>query len=145
MRHENTIVYQKCLELIEVTREAIDQFPRGFAFLVDQLRRSSSSPVRNFAEGYYQDSKKQQRRYFGYAIQSARETSASFDSADAFGIIREDTAVRGKALALEIVRILSKFPTGQRRHSRPRRSKENRLEVVSSQERVADDADEVEC
>jgi len=109
MRHETTIVYQRCLELMEVTREVIEEFPRGYSFLADQLRRSASSPARNFAEGYYQDSKQQQRRYFGYAIQSARETSASFDSARAFCIARYEDISRGKGLCLEIVKMLSKF------------------------------------
>lgn len=45
----------------------------------------------------------------GYAIQSAREASASFDTALAFRVAQERTIVRGKALALEVVRMLSKF------------------------------------
>lgn len=109
MRHENTIIYQKCIELMETAREAIEQFPKGFGFLADQLRRSTSSASRNFAEGYYYDSKRQQLRYFGYAIQSARETSASFDTARAYRVCTEDIIGRGKALALDIVKILSKW------------------------------------
>ena len=109
MRHESTIVYKKILELMDTAREAIEQFPRGFSFLADQLRRSTSSSCRNFAEGYYYDSKPQQRRYFGYAVQSARESSASLDSALSFRACREETVLRGKALALEVVKILSKW------------------------------------
>jgi len=109
MRHEQTIVYQKSLALMETAREVIEQFPKGFSFLVDQLRRNTSSVHHNFAEGYYQDSRRQQRRFFGYAIQSAREASASFDTALAFRVAQEQTVVRGKGLALEVVRMLSKF------------------------------------
>jgi four helix bundle protein len=94
---------------METAREAIEQFPKGFGFLANQLRRSTSSSSRNFAEGYYYESKRQQRRYFGYAVQSARESSASFDTARAYRVCREDTIVRGKALALDIVKILSKL------------------------------------
>ena len=65
MRHEQTIVYQKCLALMETAHQAIEQFPNGFAFLADQLRRNTSSVAHNFAEGYYQDSRRQQRRFFG--------------------------------------------------------------------------------
>lgn len=115
MRHENTIVYRKCLVLMEISREIIEQFPRGLSFLADQLRRSCTSPARNFAEGYYQDSGRQQRRYFGYAIQSARETSASFDSALAFRIASEAKLMQGKGICLEIVKMLSRFPTSARR------------------------------
>ena len=109
MRHEQTIVYKKSLALMETAQTAIEQFPKGFAFLVDQLRRNTSSVHHNFAEGYYQDSPRQQRRYFGYAIQSAREASASFDAALAFRAAEQETVTRGKALALEVVRMLSKF------------------------------------
>ena len=115
MRHEQTIVYQKSLALMATARGAIEQFPKGFAFLSDQLRRNTSSVHHNFAEGYYQDSRGQQRRYFGYAIQSAREASASFDVALAFGTASEETVSRGKALALEVVRMLSKFDRPRRR------------------------------
>lgn len=109
MRHESTIIYQKVLQLMEAAREAILQFPPGFAFLADELRRNTSSVSRSFAEGYYYDSRPQQRRYFGYAIQSAREASASFDTARSFRACREETIVRGKVLALEVVKILSKW------------------------------------
>ena len=109
MRHENTVIYQKCIQLMQTAGEAIEQFPKGFAFLADELRRNTSSVSRSFAEGYYYDSKRQQRRYFSYAIQSAREASASFDTARCFRTCREDTIVRGKALALEVVRMLSKW------------------------------------
>ena len=37
MRHEQTIVYQKCLALMETAQQAIEQFPSGFGFLADQL------------------------------------------------------------------------------------------------------------
>ena len=72
---------------METAREAIEQFPKGFAFVADQLRRNTSSVIHNFAEGYYQDSRKQQRRFFG-SIQSAREAWTSFDTAQAFGVAR---------------------------------------------------------
>lgn len=113
MRHEQTIVYKKSLALMETAQFAIERFPKGFAFLVDQLRRNTSSVHHNFAEGYYQDSRRQQNRYFGYAIQSAREASASFDTALAFRAADEETVARGKGLALELVRMLSKFGRSQ--------------------------------
>jgi four helix bundle protein len=115
MRHEQTIVYQKCLALMETAQQAIEQFPSGFAFLADQLRRNTSSVAHNFAEGYYQDSRRQQRRFFGYAIQSAREASTSFDTAGAFRAARGQTVEVGKALALELVRMISKFDGGRGR------------------------------
>jgi len=115
MRHEQTIVYQRSLSLMATAQRAIEQFPKGLAFLGDQLRRNTSSVHQNFAEGYYQDSRAQQRRFFGYAIQSAREASASFDAALAFRAADEATVAQGKALALEVVRMLSKFSVPEKR------------------------------
>ena len=109
MRHENTIVYQKCILLMATARELIEGLPSRFGFLADQLRRNTASVAHNFAEGYYQDSEREQRKYFGYAIQSAREASASFDTAAAFRAGPPSASLQGKSLALELVRMLSKF------------------------------------
>ena len=109
MRHEQTIIYEKCIELMETAREAIDGFPSGFGFLSDQLRRNTSSVGHNYAEGYYQRSPKQQRRYLEYAMQSAREASMSFDTARCFRVASAEIVSRGKGLALELVKMLSKL------------------------------------
>ena len=109
MRHESTIIYQKCLALMDTARVLIEQLPSGFGFLADQLRRNTSSVAHNFAEGYYYRSVKQQRRYLDYALQSAREASASFDTAICFRVAKQDVVDRGKAPALELVKMLSKF------------------------------------
>ena len=77
--------------------------------LVDQLRRSTSSVARNFGEGFYQRSRAQQRKYFDIASHSARESSMSFDTARCFGVGHHDMIVRGKQVALELVKMLSKF------------------------------------
>lgn len=135
MRHEQTIVYQKSLALMATAKCAIGQFPKGFAFLADQLRRNTSSVHHNFAEGYYQDSRRQQRRFFGYAIQSAREASASFDVALAFGAAKDETVSKGKALALEVVRMLSKFD-----RPRGRQGSETVIRASSSQESGIEDS-----
>jgi hypothetical protein len=105
------------------------------------MRHEKTSSVHhNFAEGYYQESRRQQRRFFGYAIQSAREASASFDTAAAFAAADRQTVARGKALALEVVRMLSKFSTAQGCQDsepvvRPTRAQDGRLQVVSAQAR----------
>jgi four helix bundle protein len=142
MRHEKTFVYQKSLALMQTAHVAIKQFPQGFGFLADQLRRNTSSVHHNFAEGYYQESRRQQRRFFGYAIQSAREASASFDTAAAFDAADEQTVARGKALALEVVRMLSKFSTAQGRQDsepviRAIRTEDARSQGLSKQGRAS--------
>jgi four helix bundle protein len=107
MRHEQTIIYQRCLEWMEVARELIEQLPSGFGFLADQLRRNTASVAHNFGEGYYQQSQAQKRRYLGYARHSAREASTSFDTATCFRAGSAQTIARGKRLTLELVKLLS--------------------------------------
>ena len=109
MRHEKTIIYQRCLELMEIAADLIKEFPSGFAFLADQLRRSTSSGARNYGEGYYQRSRAQQRSYFDIASHSARETSMSFDTARCYRVGNRKKIARGKQVALELVKMLSKF------------------------------------
>jgi four helix bundle protein len=109
MRHEQTIIYQRCMELMEIAAELIKQLPSGFAFLADQLRRSTSSVARNYGEGYYQRSRAQQRNYFDIASHSARESSMSFDTARCFRVGNSKTISRGKQVTLELVKMLSKF------------------------------------
>ena len=112
MRHEQTIVYQRCLELMEVAAELIEQLPKGFIFLADQLRRSISSVAQNYGEGYYQRSRAQQRSYFDIASHSARESSMSFDTARCLRVGNRKTIARGKRVTLELVKMLSKFRRG---------------------------------
>ena len=109
MRHEKTVIYQRCLELMEIAADLIEKLPAGFAFLADQLRRSTSSVARNYGEGFYQRSLAQQRSYFDIASHSARESSMSFDTARSFHVGHPDTIVRGKQVTLELVKMLSKF------------------------------------
>lgn len=109
VRHEQTIVYERCLELMDIAAALIEQLPTGFGFVADQLRRSTSSVARNYGEGYYQRSHAQQRKYFDIASHSARETSMSFDTARCFHVGNRDHIDRGKQVALELVKMLSKF------------------------------------
>jgi four helix bundle protein len=113
VRHEKTIVYERCIELMEIAAVLIEQLPGGFSFLADQLRRSTSSVARNYGEGYYQRSRAQLRKYLDIASHSARETSMSFDTARAFRVGDEDLIARGKDVALELVKMLSKFERGR--------------------------------
>ena len=109
LRHEQTVAYQRCVELMEIACEVIDEFPKGFGFLADPLRRNTSSTALNFAEGYYQRPRGQQRKFLDYSEQSAREASAAFDAARAFRLAQPDKIARGKQLALEIVKLISGF------------------------------------
>jgi four helix bundle protein len=85
MRHTDTLIYQRSMELIAVVRTVMDHLPPGFGFLADQLRRAASSIVLNFSEGFGKTSPRDRRRYFMIARGSAHEVAAAVDVAVALG------------------------------------------------------------
>lgn len=49
--HEKLDVYKITLEFVIASESLIKQFPKGRAYLIDQLQRASSSVLLNIAEG----------------------------------------------------------------------------------------------
>jgi len=109
MKHDNTRIYQRSLELIDVSKEVMDAMPIGYGFLVDQLRRAASSVPLNFSEGYPKASIKEQRRFFRMAKASCYEVAAIFDVAQRFGVIRPDLHERGRDICDHVAAMLTKF------------------------------------
>lgn len=109
MKHDNTRIYRRSLELIALCKQVLDSLPPGYAFLADQLRRASASIVLNFSEGYSKRSHREQRRYFDIARGSAYEVSAIFDVADRFGIIEEGLHATGKDVCDHLAAMLTLF------------------------------------
>ena len=109
MLYSQTRIYARSLELVALSREAIEEMPAGYAFLSDQLRRASSSVVLNFAEGAGKTTPRERRCYVQRSKASAYEVAAAID----FGIAAGVLPVRFKADAAEVVDhlggMLSKF------------------------------------
>ena len=42
VQQDNTVIYQRSLELVRLVKEVIEQLPAGYGFLAEQLRRSAS-------------------------------------------------------------------------------------------------------
>jgi four helix bundle protein len=109
MRHTQTRLYQRSLELIEVAKSVMEQLPTGYGFLADQLRRASSSVVLNFSEGSSRSSIRERRRYFQIARGSALEVSAILDVAARFDAIDGATHSRGVDLCDHLSAMLFKY------------------------------------
>ena len=109
MEYDNTLIYQRSLELIALSRQVIENMPPGYAFLNDQLRRAASSIPLNFAEGYGRQTAREQRRYFVIARGSASEVAAILDVAHGFGVLEENLHLRGRDLCDHIARMLTRF------------------------------------
>ena len=109
MRHDDTRIYRRALELVRLTAQVIEELPVGYAFLVDQLKRASSSIALNFGEGFSKKSKREQHHYFRIARASAYEVSSAFDVADCFGVISQAKLVKGKDLCDHIAAMITRF------------------------------------
>jgi four helix bundle protein len=109
MQFDNTRIYARSLELIDVTHKIMQRFPRGYGFLVDQLRRAASSVPLNFAEGYGRMTQREQRRFFVIARGSASEVAAILDVARRFDIVVESDYAHARDICDHLARMLTKF------------------------------------
>ena len=70
---EKLVVYQKALDLAEELGALTDAFPRGQAYVVDQLNRAALSIATNIAEGNGRYRKLDRRNFFIISRGSAFE------------------------------------------------------------------------
>lgn len=109
MKHENTRIYRRSLELVTVAKKVLDELPPGYGFLADQLRRAASSVALNFSEGYSKGTLREQRRFFRIARASAYEVAAIFDVAQRFGVISDKLHQDGKDICDHLAAMLTRF------------------------------------
>ncbi len=115
MQHDDTLIYQRSLELIRVIKHVIDELPPGYGFLADQLRRAASSVALNFSEGYGKSTPAEQRRYFRIARGSAYEVAAALDVAIGFEAVSPERQAQGKDLCDHLAAMLTRFRNPVRR------------------------------
>jgi four helix bundle protein len=109
MKHSQTRIYQRSLELIRLSRQVSESMPRGFAFLNDQLRRASSSVLLNYSEGFGRRGAKDRRHFFQMARGSALEVAAIFDVALCHGAITDLLHEHGTDLCDHLSAMLFRF------------------------------------
>lgn len=80
--------------------------PRGYGYLLDQMRRAMASVVLNIAEGNARRSSSERRRFFEVARASAAEVGASIDLMGAFRLVTPEGAVAFKSQLEEISKML---------------------------------------
>jgi len=64
MNHQKLNCYQKLLRVVQALQSQMSTWPRGYAFLVDQTKRASSSAVLNLVEGNGRTSPKSPKTIF---------------------------------------------------------------------------------
>lgn len=88
---EKRIVCQKVVTLADQVLAATERFPRGYAFLSDQLNRTSVSIAANLAEGNGRFTIPDRRHFFGIARGSIQECVPLLDLALRRGLLRRDS------------------------------------------------------
>lgn len=107
--HEKLDVYKVSIELVIATELVINQFPKGRAYLIDQLQRAGSSVVLNIAEGAGEFSENEKIRFYRMARRSATECSAILDLCKRFNLLEEESYLTTRSLLLRIVSMLTKL------------------------------------
>jgi four helix bundle protein len=106
MLHEKLECYRRAVGLAEELSKEGARWPRGFGYLLDQLRRAMASVALNVAEGNARRSHAERRRFFEVARASVAEVAACVDLAHAFGLIRQEMHASLKSRLAEVSRMI---------------------------------------
>ncbi len=88
---ERLEVYKKAIDLADRIAEIAHEFPRGYAFLVDQLSRAALSIATNLAEGNGRWTVADRRNFFVIARGSAQECIPLLEIALRRKLLKEKT------------------------------------------------------
>ena len=89
MFFRSTRIFAEAQKLLEDGNVLIAQFPRGYGYLADQLKRAGTSIMLNFAEGNGKKGLKERQRFFRIAKGSLYEVAAVYDVALSAGLIEK--------------------------------------------------------
>lgn len=109
MSYEKLVVYQLSIEFLGVAFQVIEQLPRGYSELADQLKRASLRNPLNIAEGAGKRTKADCRKYFDIARGSSMECGAILDVCAKLQLAQGELTKRGKQLLERMVAMLTKL------------------------------------
>ncbi len=107
--HEKLDVYQIAIEFVIIIESIVRQFPKGRAYLVDQLQRAGSSITLNIAEGAGEFSPNEKIRFYRMARRSATECASILDICIRLNLIEQGVGAKSRGLLLRIVSMLTKM------------------------------------
>ena len=92
---QRLVAYRVCREVLVDFVDFVERWPRGWADLRDQGKRSTTSVLLNLAEGASQPADgKAKARHYAIALASLGESAAVVDAASALRLNRPDEAVQ---------------------------------------------------
>ena len=101
--HEKLDVYQAAIQFVVIIEEIVRQFPKGRAYLVDQLQRAGTSVPLNIAEGGGEFSTNEKIRFYRMARCSATECAGILDICTQLNLIDENLSLKSRGLLLRIM------------------------------------------
>ncbi len=110
--HEKLHVYSAAIELVVLIDTVVEHFPRGRAYLADQLHRAGTSVPLNIAEGAGEYSSNEKSRFYRMAKRSATECAAIFDICKRLQLMEDARYLEGRELLIRIVSMLTKLAQG---------------------------------
>lgn len=106
---EKLDVYQAAIEVVVLIDKITESFPKGRAYLTDQLQRAGTSIALNIAEGAGEFSINEKSRFYRMAKRSATETAAILEISKRSNIIDEEHYHSARELLIRIVMMLTKM------------------------------------
>ena len=110
MLHEKLECYRRSVRLAEEFSKEGAKWPRGYGYLLDQLRRAMASLVLNLAEGNARRSRKERRRFFDIARGSGAEVAACLDLIAAFELMPQGMVIDFKSRLTEVCKMIWALP-----------------------------------
>jgi four helix bundle protein len=91
--HDRLEAYAAAADFVVAADAIAADLPRGRGYLVDQLRRASTSIQANIAEGAGEFSPADKARFYRMALRSASESSALLDICERLKLCEDGTRV----------------------------------------------------
>jgi len=107
--HEKLDVYKVSIDFVVMMDQIIEQFPRGRAYLADQLQRAATSIPLNIAEGAGEYSGAEKNRFYRIAKRSATECAGILDICVRLRLINEEQYIKGRGLLTRLISMLTKL------------------------------------
>ena len=107
--HERLDVYRAATDFVVFIEQVVENFPKGRAYLTDQLRRAGSSIPLNIAEGAGEYASHEKNRFYRIAKRSATECASIFDVCRSLNLIQEIQYSEARELLIRIVSMLIKM------------------------------------
>ena len=107
--HEKLDVYKISIKFMAIAINIVENIPRGYSSLSDQLKRAAWSIPLNIAEGCGKRGINDKKRFYAIARGSAMECAAVIDVCQVLKINPKDPLKEGKTLLIRIVSMLTKL------------------------------------